>query len=1389
MFAFTTTPRGWLACRADFANDPVLNIDFIDHARDEIPFHLSLRPAEGVAVVNRRHAGGWRREIVWPFDYTKLPLTVELHFGATGVTLHLGGRRMGRFDALPRPSRAGRFLMRAGFPGLKRISRVRIEGGIEPGSLKMHRAVPSRTGPQLLTDRLELEMTVPADTEARAVALQVVPQAAPPATAPGGASASDSPAPPPTKPLATLHAVPRAGQLLMVVPGWLWAGHGAALRISARRDDGRALGAVTITRAETLSALERAALNRIWDWDALAVLGAIEHVHHAGLLDAMSEPARAALLAAAGRYRLRDWLLETRPAGAQATRAVPDTAPEADPVEAARLTVLRGLRGQQADPVALLADALANGGLNHERKQALVRVLVEPFCEIDRMDDLARLARDAGLLPLPDGDSAWDHSTALPFDLTQGWFDAIRGRLDYLGAIARRPGWAVTPAIDWTVRALVDFRPSLDGQRPTVVEQRDGLRAFLHYLDGLQGVYWSRSPCRALMGAMVHVLSRPELMRPDSLLRCVRSAIELWGLSPGFWAQIRAAGLDPATLPGRLPEVDEICTALQNAALAPRRDAELIDRLLCRAEALGIADAARFRRDLLGPSCLPAAQADPEALRRRGLDADDICLRALVHPDAFAGSDQTPAPQREARRQAARQALVASYVQLPSSQLLARERDAMQRARHLTRHPDNAALQVWARDLEPLSGPDQAHAGINLALGVAAALARAGQRDAAASLLAQPLLTDAAAARCSESGYIGPAQALAVLGRHDPDLAAQAGAALGLEPARIRAEGPADALALAANPLHDTLVAVYSCRANLNSRIAELRQGWLQDLTGMGIPWLVFTGDGDGRRAGDIVHLDAPDDYEGLPDKTLAMVRWVLENSQVSRLLKIDDDCFLHAEAWFGDLAHLRHDYYGRALTLMPGQMNRSWHMAKSRTPRGRLGLDKSPEPSRYADGGSGYMLSRHAMARLIDAADSPEGLQLRQLSYMEDKQTGDLLALRDIKVANEDYRTAVLRRTGPGGPLVPAWENGVLPFRGSPVKLVHLDDSLHQQRTRELSRRDVPLPGKIWPSYQTALSGSRSNTLDLLSPPARLAQVRRAPVAVVACLRNEAAMLPAFLDHYRRLGVEGFLIADNGSDDGTLELLAQSPDVALFAVDTEYNRSEYGVAWQQALLSGFRVGQWSLMADADEFLTWSDDPAARLPDLLAGPAFAGADAARVLMLDMYPAGPLSAVTLSSGDPFAETGWCEREPFRRVSTARGPFSDAETVTSALRHRLIQGSRPELFVAQKVALLRYQPWMRLSAGLHYVAETQMAPHDLLFAHFKYTAAFHRKVRAEVQRGQHFNDAEEYRKYLALLAEGQELIFDPETSVPWQDCAEVQRIFAAHRVSPRDHALSG
>jgi len=65
-----------------------------------------------------------------------------------------------------------------------------------------------------------------------------------------------------------------------------------------------------------------------------------------------------------------------------------------------------------------------------------------------------------------------------------------------------------------------------------------------------------------------------------------------------------------------------------------------------------------------------------------------------------------------------------------------------------------------------------------------------------------------------------------------------------------------------------------------------------------------------------------------------------------------------------------------------------------------------------------------------------------------------------------------------------------------------------------------------------------------------RLGPAPRLPRGAIPCfavMRDEAVRLPHWLAHHRALGVDRFLIVDNGSTDGTLDMLRAEPDVTVW--------------------------------------------------------------------------------------------------------------------------------------------------------------------------------------------------------------------------------------------------
>jgi hypothetical protein len=554
--------------------------------------------------------------------------------------------------------------------------------------------------------------------------------------------------------------------------------------------------------------------------------------------------------------------------------------------------------------------------------------------------------------------------------------------------------------------------------------------------------------------------------------------------------------------------------------------------------------------------------------------------------------------------------------------------------------------------------------------------------------------------------------------------------------------------------LHDVLVVVYSCRANLDTRVAAIRRTWMRELRAAGIACVVLVGGAQvDRLQGDVLELAVSDRYEDLPAKTLRLLQWAYRHTDFQHLLKIDDDCHLDVEHYFGALSWRRHHYYGRVLRPAPGRHDRLWHQGKSSAAGGRRSIDKSPEGSVWADGGGAWCLSRHAVARLLAVLRTRPGAVLVHGSIMEDKLVGDLLRRAGIEPSNEDYEVLVRRRTFADAVPVNLYDNTFYPGRYSATKVAHLDTHLDMERVHREARREELTPHKLWPSYGPPQLGGVPGThqLELLSPVERVGLIRRAPFVVVAVMRNEQLLLPHFLAHYRRLGTECFVIVDNLSTDGTREALLAQPDVVLYSSDSPYRDSHYGVAWQQAVLGGHCLGQWALVADADELLVFEGCEDRPLSVLIGEAEAEGADAVRVLMIDMYPQGPLQEARLEGRDAFEVAPWFDRQPLIPWKLGSGAYSTGTTALSALRHRLVPHDAPNLFTSQKLALVRYQPWMRFSAGLHFAAGLRVARREAWFAHFKYHAAFQQKAAEEIARKQHFDGAADYRKYQAMVAE--------------------------------------
>lgn len=82
----------------------------------------------------------------------------------------------------------------------------------------------------------------------------------------------------------------------------------------------------------------------------------------------------------------------------------------------------------------------------------------------------------------------------------------------------------------------------------------------------------------------------------------------------------------------------------------------------------------------------------------------------------------------------------------------------------------------------------------------------------------------------------------------------------------------------------------------------------------------------------------------------------------------------------------------------------------------------------------------------------------------------------------------------------------------------------------------------------------------ELLRVADRTSRIKPDDLLLFSTLRNERVRLPYFLNYYREMGINHFLIVDNDSDDGSAEYLAEQPDV-LFGMHPQAT-SGRALAW-----------------------------------------------------------------------------------------------------------------------------------------------------------------------------------------------------------------------------------
>lgn len=293
-------------------------------------------------------------------------------------------------------------------------------------------------------------------------------------------------------------------------------------------------------------------------------------------------------------------------------------------------------------------------------------------------------------------------------------------------------------------------------------------------------------------------------------------------------------------------------------------------------------------------------------------------------------------------------------------------------------------------------------------------------------------------------------------------------------------------------------------------------------------------------------------------------------------------------------------------------------------------------------------------------------------------------------------------------------------------------------------------------------------------------AQIRPGAVLAFTTLRNEINRLPWFFRHYRGLGVDHFLVVDNGSDDDSVEFLRDQPDVSLWQTSNSYRTARYGLDWLTWLQIRYGHGHWTLMVDADELLIYPNHDSKSLHDLTGTLDQQGHIAFGALMLDLYPKGPLGAQPYDpKTDPTETLSWFDTGPYR--AQRQSPVGNL-WVQGGARERVFFADRP-----RHSPTLNKIPLVRWSRRYAYVNSCHSAlPRHLntvydgpggkttsgVLLHTKFLPEVVDKSTTEKARRQHFHDPDLFGSYYDAIGNHPNM-WTPQ-SVRFEGWAQLQQL---------------
>jgi len=305
---------------------------------------------------------------------------------------------------------------------------------------------------------------------------------------------------------------------------------------------------------------------------------------------------------------------------------------------------------------------------------------------------------------------------------------------------------------------------------------------------------------------------------------------------------------------------------------------------------------------------------------------------------------------------------------------------------------------------------------------------------------------------------------------------------------------------------------------------------------------------------------------------------------------------------------------------------------------------------------------------------------------------------------------------------------------------------------SRGRQRLDVP----DTPMLERTQRWILSHNIQCLHGPETVDYAKDELVALVL-VRNGRSYVKAFVEHYFSLGVKHLVFLDNGSTDGTIEVLQNYDNVTVLRTGVPYKT--YNVAMKRYLIERFGRERWTLSLDMDELFDYPYSDVVSLKSLLGYLNENRYTAVVCYMLDMFSGKPLSRYDAAEEDEPLK----ERYRFYDISEVRTQgyreVGDIGNVISNEEIEVLQGGvQRKVFhispLLTKHCLLFLDDELRpMDLSDHWAGGARIADFTGVLLHYKLSASLYGLVRRELEERRYISRHGKYERYAKVL-EGSE-----------------------------------